>query len=178
MDINEYRAKLQAKVANSDVTEPEPEAPAAEAPLGTAQITEATAALAFLFAGRALFTLVSKKTGARFTYKMRRASGDDENRPWFVSVLTGSNNEGDYSYIGVVFPNNPERLVHTRKSKVTVQAPSFRAVAWFLNRLHNAADALAQVEFWHEGQCGRCGRVLTVPESIKTGLGPVCAKMA
>jgi hypothetical protein len=27
----------------------------------------------------------------------------------------------------------------------------------------------------HEGRCCRCGRKLTVPESIETGLGPECA---
>ena len=27
----------------------------------------------------------------------------------------------------------------------------------------------------HEGKCGKCGRPLTVPESVKTGLGPICS---
>ena len=31
------------------------------------------------------------------------------------------------------------------------------------------------VEVWHEGICGRCGRKLTVPESVERGLGPECA---
>jgi hypothetical protein len=30
------------------------------------------------------------------------------------------------------------------------------------------------MELWHEGRCGKCGRALTVPESIESGLGPVC----
>lgn len=33
----------------------------------------------------------------------------------------------------------------------------------------------SQIEVWHEGRCGACGRRLTVPESIANGLGPVCA---
>jgi hypothetical protein len=28
----------------------------------------------------------------------------------------------------------------------------------------------------HNGSCGRCGRKLTVPTSIKAGIGPECAK--
>jgi hypothetical protein len=28
----------------------------------------------------------------------------------------------------------------------------------------------------HEGRCGKCGRLLTVPESVETGIGPECAK--
>lgn len=34
-----------------------------------------------------------------------------------------------------------------------------------------------QIEVWHEGRCGRCGRRLTVPESIANGLGPECIKL-
>jgi hypothetical protein len=32
------------------------------------------------------------------------------------------------------------------------------------------------VEVWHEGKCGKCGRALTVPSSILTGIGPECSK--
>jgi hypothetical protein len=31
-------------------------------------------------------------------------------------------------------------------------------------------------EVWHEGKCGKCGRALTVPSSILTGIGPECSK--
>lgn len=34
------------------------------------------------------------------------------------------------------------------------------------------------LEVWHEGRCGRCGRALTVPESIASGIGPVCEGLA
>jgi len=29
---------------------------------------------------------------------------------------------------------------------------------------------------FHEGACGRCGRTLTVPESIASGFGPECIR--
>jgi hypothetical protein len=29
----------------------------------------------------------------------------------------------------------------------------------------------------HAGKCGRCGRKLTVPQSIETGIGPECASI-
>ena len=32
------------------------------------------------------------------------------------------------------------------------------------------------IELWHEGRCGKCGRVLTVPTSISTGFGPDCLR--
>jgi hypothetical protein len=32
------------------------------------------------------------------------------------------------------------------------------------------------VEVWHEGFCGKCGKRLTVPNSIEIGIGPDCIK--
>jgi hypothetical protein len=32
-----------------------------------------------------------------------------------------------------------------------------------------------ELAVYHEGRCGACGRRLTTPESISSGLGPVCA---
>ena len=121
----------------------------------------------FVFAGDSRFTLQSKRTGAHYTYKVREAK--DESR-FFVSVLRGENNDTDYSYIGMVMAGRRDRLIHTRGSKVGKDAPSFVALAWFL-----AHHTSPQVECYHEGRCGRCGRSLTVPESIQTGLGPVCS---
>ena len=56
----------------------------------------------FMVAGNAIFTVTSKKTGTRFTYRVRK--GKDESAPYFVSVLTGSDNESDYRYLGTIFP--------------------------------------------------------------------------
>ena len=42
-----------------------------------------------------------------------------------------------------------------------------------------AGSMPANVEINHEGRCGRCGRALTVPESVASGIGPESAlKMA
>ena len=32
------------------------------------------------------------------------------------------------------------------------------------------------LEIFHEGRCCACGRKLTTPESILSGIGPECAK--
>ena len=123
----------------------------------------------FVFAGNATFTLVSKKTGARFTYKIRRGEPQGTRAPLtFASVLSGPDNQADYTYMGIVVAGRS--LVMTRASRVTADAPSFRALRWFLENLDSA-----QVECHHEGRCGRCGRALTVPSSIESGLGPECA---
>jgi hypothetical protein len=128
-------------------------------------------ALRFILAGNARFTLVSGKTGARFTFRVARAK-DADRRLWFVSVLSGPNNEADFSYLGLIGDDRSFRL--TKKSRASADAPSVRAFAWTLGRLVGSRD-IADAQIWHEGRCGRCGRALTVPESIERGLGPECA---
>lgn len=146
-----------------------------------ARLETADAMEAFIFAGNATFTVVSKKSGVRFTFKVKRAQkrGPDDNEltlPWFVALLNGPDNENDYQFLGTVFvrPGRREYL-HGRRSSISAEAPSATAIAWFLRMLLARGPMLDQVEVWHEGRCGRCGRKLTVPESVAAGLGPECA---
>src|SRR6516165_10629239 len=91
----------------------------------------------FIFAGKARFTLVSPKTGARFTYRVTRNESEWNGKPvvrHFVSVLTGSDNENSYSYLGFFRPN--EGYVYGgMKAKVPVSAPSAQAFDWFARGL-------------------------------------------
>lgn len=126
----------------------------------------------FVMAGHARFTLVSLRTGTRFTYEVVAADDEADSR-MFVRVLTGADNEGDYTYLGTIFDRS--RYAHGRRSRIGQDAPSAVAFAWAWPRLCVGVD-LMNCEIWHEGRCGRCGRVLTVPESIDSGIGPVCAE--
>lgn len=123
----------------------------------------------FILAGNATFTLRSAKTGTRFTYKIRHP----EDKPHFVSVLTGSDNESDFTFLGTIFPDG--KYKHGARAKITQEAPSAQAFGWFYSKL-NQGELHPQLEVWHEGRCGRCGRKLTVPESVENGLGPECIK--
>lgn len=133
------------------------------------QLATAADVRAFMFAGNAILTLVSKSTGNRFTFKIRQP---EPSKPWFVTVLSGSDNEASYSFLGSIFADGSYR--HGARSKIVHDAPSAQAFAWFHRQL--ARDAIPPtLEVWHEGRCGRCGRTLTVPESIARGIGPECA---
>jgi len=133
---------------------------------------------AFALAGNATLTLVSTKTGTRFTYRLR--STEESNPPskvsHFVSVMNGPDNTGDFAYMGHVFAISGD-YVHGRKSRIGQDAPSARAFAWFWEKVMKSdTDAIPEaLEVFHEGRCGACGRKLTVPESIARGLGPECA---
>lgn len=126
----------------------------------------------FIRAGNATFTIQSVETGTHFTFVLaappRRKTHDR-----FARVLIGPEVWAD---LGVVVNAS---LLPTRGSKVSEKAPSFRALAWFLRELERTPDDSppAKVIFRHEGRCGRCGRPLTTPASIDTGLGPDCAEM-
>jgi hypothetical protein len=136
-------------------------------------ITNPRQALEFALAGNARLTLVSKKTGQRFTYRVRQPKPkDDRPVPHFVKVLTGPDNEAHYEFLGTVFKGGEYRLGH--RSRITAKAPSAQAWAWFWPKLLGGTLP-PQLEVWHEGRCGRCGRALTVPESIERGIGPECA---
>lgn len=126
----------------------------------------------FVLGGNATFTVVSKKTGVRFTFKVRAAKGDGDNLPYFVMVLTGSDNEQDYSFLGTIFADGNYR--HGRKSVIGQTAPSACAFQWLWQHIEDPALS-DKIEFWHEGRCCRCGRKLTVPSSIEAGIGPECA---
>lgn len=127
----------------------------------------------YAFAGNATMTLVSVRTGARFTYRVRRPGPDT---PWFVSLLRGQDNENDYQFMGTIFKHTANDYVyrHSFKSKIGASAPSARAFEWFFNRVRDGRMP-ESLEVWHEGHCGRCGRKLTVPESLARGIGPECA---
>ena len=124
----------------------------------------------FALAGHAVFTLQSKKTGARFTYKVRAA---DSGPLHFVQVLTGPDNTQDYRYLG--FLRRGVYFHGGQKAKIARDAPSAKAFDWFWRHMAANASAPDSVEVSHEGRCGRCGRPLTVPESVRSGFGADCA---
>ena len=134
------------------------------------QILDASAALRFMFAGKAHVTLVSRKTGTRFTYRVSAKKGSDSLH--FVSLLTGRENTRDYEFFGTVFDRQTFR--HSARSSLGQHLPSTKAFGWTVAALQ-AGRVPETVEVWHEGRCGRCGRLLTVPSSIATGFGPECA---
>lgn len=149
------------------------------------QITSAAEAKAFMLAGNATFTLVSAKTGQRFTYKVQapKESPDVQNyvsntASHFVKLMNGPDNENSFVYMGMIARAKgqiPPAFLVTKKAKVRKDAPSSMAFAWAFRHIVVGNMLPATLEFWHEGRCGRCGRKLTVPGSIAAGIGPECA---
>jgi len=139
------------------------------------RLTTVEAVEAYMMAGNATFTLRSQATGTRFTYKVRKSKPQPgRDQVWFVSLLTGEDNENSFTYMGLISTDGCH-FRHTNASTISTSAPSFKAFSWFFNTLKAKRTLHPSLEIWHDGRCGRCGRKLTVPESVAAGIGPECA---
>jgi hypothetical protein len=137
----------------------------------------------FLTAGKAIFTLEiphdfanRNNTKPHYTWKVSKPKNPSSFL--FVSLLTGPDNTNDYKYLGLLFPRNG--IVNlTAKS-------NFDAKSWPVLLLHRICANLwgtnkieaSGFKLHHEGYCCKCGRLLTVPSSIESGIGPECGKKA
>ncbi len=143
------------------------------------QITDPAAALQFIRGGNATFTLESLKTGQHFTFKVQAPSEETERGghkrnlagPRFVKLLIGPSNEDDYAYIGMLYETG---FRTTKASKVKANSPSVMALDWAIGNFV-AGHMPSTLAIYHDGRCCVCGRKLTVPSSIASGIGPECA---
>lgn len=158
------------------------------------QLTNEADLIKFISAGNAILTVVSRGTGKRLTFKFSRPKDDaapydpirsnrsnwaptaGRPKPIFVALLSGPDNGADYQFLGTIWPEARDWTYKvSAKSRVSYTAPSQEFVRWFVKYLNvNPANLFANAEIWHEGRCGRCGRRLTVPESVASGFGPEC----
>lgn len=121
----------------------------------------------FILAGNAKVTIESGTSGVRYTYHVNKAKAKDL---WFVGLLTGQDNDADYQYIG--FFQADMKFRTSWKSKFTMDSAPSKAIAFTLDHINNIPEAL---HIYHSCHCGRCGRTLTTPESVKRGIGPECS---
>lgn len=132
----------------------------------------------FLTAGKAIFT-VTAADGTHNTFRIvHKPANGRYSEAYFVSLLTGPNNEDDYSYLGMMDPNTfGVRL--TAKSCQSEQSLVVRTLRRVLARIKAGEYAEIEKAGWsvkHAGFCCRCGRLLTTPESVETGVGPECSE--
>ena len=147
----------------------------------TGHLTDLAATKRFLFGGHAILTLLSDKTGLRYTYKISALKNANPTAPvFFVSLLSGPDNESDYTYLGTIFGDgttSATRFRLTGKSKLRPESAPVKAFDYLIFNLIFKGQMPPDVTIYHEGRCGRCGRTLTVPESIDSGFGPECIQI-
>jgi hypothetical protein len=131
-----------------------------------------------IFNGR--YTVENTTTGDHRTFQIRTQKEKAKFAPGkrVLALLTGPNNEEDYT--GFAFVSN--RGIRVWKSKRREGDNLISKWEWYAKMLWEIVTE-GQESSWHrdgyrlllEGSCVRCNRPLTEPESIKTGIGPVCA---
>jgi hypothetical protein len=127
----------------------------------------------FFTGGNAIFT-VESPNGKHYTFKIRQPKRD-QNAPHFVSLLSGPDNENDYTYLGMLATVNGQPTVKlTKASRMTENSAPVKVARWALKHVFGDRMLPLGYAIHHEGKCGCCGRTLTVPESIKRGIGPEC----
>lgn len=127
-----------------------------------------------LLAGKATFT-VSNDSGSHYTFRINKKDGN-RGPMYFVKLLTGSDNMTSYTYMGMVNATQ-HRAYPTKASKYNKDSLVFKVLNWALNIIAFEKDVPEGYEILPSGTCFKCGRKLTTPESIKSGLGPHCRKM-
>jgi Family of unknown function (DUF6011) len=136
-----------------------------------AAFTAAGVTIKYMLAGNAIVTFESGKTGVHFTYRLQAPKpGKGGPVSHFVAVLTGPDT---YTYMGCVY--NSKFYSHGKNSKIGSDATSAKAFAWVWKKL-SGGTMPTDLEVFHEGRCGRCGRRLTTPRSCEVGIGPECEK--
>jgi Family of unknown function (DUF6011) len=130
---------------------------------------DAKTAQDFIFGGNATVTLRSVKTGVHFTYKVSAPKVNPSDIR-FVSVLCGPD---DYRYVGIL--RNQSEFSTTSKSCPQKDAKSAAAFRYCIENLARGEIPEA-LEIRHEGRCGCCGRKITTPTSLDTGIGPECGE--
>lgn len=121
-------------------------------------------------------TIRNRETGEYRTFRVRTQKDDAKFAPGkrVLSLLTGSDNEA--SYTGFAFVEEDDIKVWRSKTG----EEKWSNFDWFADMLFDLAANDGKkygdkYEIMTEGRCIVCNRKLTTPESIETGIGPVCA---
>lgn len=129
----------------------------------------------FVLAGRAVFT-VENPQGEYATFRVgHKAASGKWGEAWFVSLLTGQDNENDYTYLGLL-DKDTGGVRLTAKSQFKDDSRPTKIVRWALQQVWRQAELPTGYQIRHNGKCCRCGRTLTTPESLTDGFGPECKK--
>lgn len=128
-----------------------------------------------------MITISNPSTGNHRTFKISTVQEGDLKGKRIVSLLIGPEREAHSNWKGfgfVVENNDRDAMLSSLTARVAVWKRCRGSEFEKLGRLLEQPIHYAQkhgLEYLIEARCQRCNRALTVPESIKTGLGPVCA---
>lgn len=114
-------------------------------------------------------TVKNTKTGKHRVMRIwSKDFGGDKKR--VAGLLTGRNRDVNDDWTDFAFVGDDGRLRVWKRHRGT----EYDALAKILEHVERGEEL--GLEYHIEGRCRLCNRELTDPESISTGIGPVCAK--
>lgn len=128
-----------------------------------------------ILAGKSSLTIKNPATGNHVKIRVKRCKDKKTDIPlpiFFVKVAILGDQESGYVYTGTFF-SDTKRFKQAANLK---QGSQLEKITAFLVNAISRPEILQKTEILHEGKCCRCGRTLTHPESIKSGIGPECSK--
>lgn len=121
----------------------------------------------YILGGRGVVTLKSP-SGVHHTYVFRRPKNPTE-FPDDVLFVYALHDKNKLFYIGMI-ESGKFRL--TKSSRFLSDTPIVKGAFYIMKMAsHNFNTSM---ELYHEGMCSVCGRQLTNPKSILSGVGPKC----
>lgn len=115
-----------------------------------------------------------------YTYRVETGRRDDNRHIHYLMLFVGSDNSkrSSYRYLAKMCPKTGAltftagscRAKSDRVARVAARVLS----AIFAGKGDEITNAAWTVH--HEGRCCNCGKALTVPASVETGIGPECEK--
>lgn len=124
------------------------------------------------------YTLVSGRTGEHRTLKLTTAQRGGLKGRRIAKLLVGPNNEADYIGFAFVEDTNVLKVWGAFRGTITEKIGAALMAILTRGRVQPDGSVVAEGLNGHvlfQSACRVCNRPLTCPESIRTGIGPVCA---
>ena len=130
------------------------------------------------------WTIIDSKKNEHRTFRIWTEEWDDKvnggkKKVRVVGLLTGPNNETDYTNFATVSKEGDKIWVWSRfkRQSKNEKQTKYETYGWIIEDLRAKEGKRWGYRFSIEGhgRCCVCNRRLTNPESIETGIGPVCA---
>jgi hypothetical protein len=125
----------------------------------------------YILSGKAIFIVTNEKTGTRIKYKALKWY----NNSWKIGLMVEDYLHRyceSFEFLGMIYDGQfrvTEDSRFNEMSSIIIEFSRF----WDNLSKHKIPE---HIKIYHEGKCGCCGRPLTGPKSMVTGVGPVCVK--
>src|ERR1035437_8649435 len=110
----------------------------------------------FFLGGKSIFTVQHTANGANrpYTHRTSRHNNRSLNPAWFISQMTGPDNENHYSNVGKI-NTTTGALTLSRISRFEEGSPVLKAARWVCSKIFLNQPIDDRIEIKHAGKCGR-----------------------